>query len=248
LSVQAFSQRGIFDGATTGAARTLVIDLGTTAEELKASMGNTSNGASDKLYGANLINLDLRSLNTTNTVTVMLLNTTGSSLIEGRDDVGGNGLVTAIPLVNGSAPQQLTLMNATTAGTDNGAGSGSTYDEIIKAIFDMDDTDKIGLAITAESGGWTFGSDEAIVVDIFSFGYKDDGVQSSERVANQIIRIEAEETGDNTSTFEGSLEYIMVNQLNIQDVNTFTGITPIADDPSFIVIEDLTDEDAPRVS
>ena len=55
-------------------------------------------------------------------------------------------------------------------------------------------------------------------------------------------------TGDNTSTFEGSLEYIMVNQLNIQDIDTFAGITPIADDPSFIVIEDLTDEDSPRVS
>jgi hypothetical protein len=30
--------------------------------------------------------------------------------------------------------------------------------------------------------------------------------QSSERVSNQIIRVEVEESGDNTSTFEGSLE------------------------------------------
>ena len=87
-----------------------------------------------------------------------------------------------------------------------------------------------------------------IAVDFFSFGFTDDGVQSSERIANQIIRIEAEETGDDTSVFEGSLEYVMVNQLNILDSETYTGISPIADDPSFIVIEDLTDEDAPRVS
>ena len=40
----------------------------------------------------------------------------------------------------------------------------------------------------------------------------------------------------------------MVNQLNILDSETYTGISPIADDPSFIVIEDLTDEDAPRVT
>ena len=87
-----------------------------------------------------------------------------------------------------------------------------------------------------------------IVVDFMSFGYLDDGVQGSERIADQIIRIEAEETDDGTGVFEGSLEYIMVNQLNIRDQDTFDGVTPNSDAPSFIVIEDLTDEDAPRVS
>ena len=92
------------------------------------------------------------------------------------------------------------------------------------------------------------GLDDAIVADFFSFGFSDDGVEASERVANQIIRLELEETGDNTSTFEGSLEYTMVNQLNILDADTYEGLSPIADDPTFIVIEDLTDEDAPRVN
>ena len=87
-----------------------------------------------------------------------------------------------------------------------------------------------------------------IVVDFMSFGYVDDGVQGSERVANQIIRIEAEETDDGTGIFEGSLEYIMVNQINIRDVATFDDVDPITDAPVFIVIEDLTDEDSPRVS
>ncbi len=90
---------------------------------------------------------------------------------------------------------------------------------------------------------------EAIVADFFSFGFINDGRESDERIANQIIRIEAEETGDNTSTFEGSLEYIMINQLNINLMNPLTlGLSPIANDPSFIVIEDLTDEDSPRVN
>lgn len=87
-----------------------------------------------------------------------------------------------------------------------------------------------------------------IVVDFMSFGYLDDGVQGSERIADQIIRIEAEETDDGTGVFEGSLEYIMVNQLNIRDQETFDGVTPNSDAPTFIVIEDLTDEDAPKVS
>ena len=30
--------------------------------------------------------------------------------------------------------------------------------------------------------------------------------------------------------------------------STYTALTPIADDPTFIVIEDLTDEDAPRIN
>jgi hypothetical protein len=40
----------------------------------------------------------------------------------------------------------------------------------------------------------------------------------------------------------------MVNQLNIYSNSTYTGISPIADDASFVVIEDLTDEDSPRVN
>ena len=90
--------------------------------------------------------------------------------------------------------------------------------------------------------------DYPVVVDFFSFGFTDDGVQASERFANQIIRIEAEESGDNTNTFEGALEYVMVNQINIQELDTFAGITPIADDPTFIVMEDYTDEDDVRVT
>ena len=246
LTVQPFSQRGIFADATVDAgSRSLFIDLATTAKELKASLGDTSNGATDKLYGANLLNIDLRSLNSTNSWTVLLLNSSNTILDATDKNLGSAGAVTAIPLVNGSDALALTLMNGTTAINEG------TYDEVISAIFDMDDDDNIGLAITSTrstGGPFTLEADEAITVDFLSFGYSDDGVQSSERVANQIIRIEAEESGDNTSSFEGSLEYVMINQLNIQDVDTFSGIAPIADDPSFIVIEDLTDEDSPRVS
>jgi hypothetical protein len=87
-----------------------------------------------------------------------------------------------------------------------------------------------------------------VVADVFGFGFVDDGVETSERVANQIIRLELEETGDNTSTFEGTLEYTMVNQLNIGNAATYEALSTIADDPTFIVIEDLTDEDSPRVN
>ena len=111
----------------------------------------------------------------------------------------------------------------------------------------LPDDANIGIAFLFANGAVPQGT-TPIAVDFFSFGFTDDGVQASERTANQIIRIEAEETADNSSTFAGSLEYVMVNQINIMDPETYTGISPIADDPSFIVIEDLTDEDAPRVT
>jgi len=63
-----------------------------------------------------------------------------------------------------------------------------------------------------------------------------------------IVRIEAEETGDNTSIFEGSLEFVTLNQLNILSASTYTGLTTIGDDPTFVVHQDLDDEEAPRVN
>ena len=114
------------------------------------------------------------------------------------------------------------------------------------------DANNVGVAIihSSDTTNYITTTDDVdpIAVDFLSFGYTNDGFEADERIANQIVRIEAEESGDNTSTFEGSLEYIMVNQINILDASTYTGLTTIADDPGFIVIEDLTDEDAPRVN
>ncbi|MGH9909811.1 MAG: hypothetical protein ACRD32_04150, partial [Nitrososphaerales archaeon] len=54
--------------------------------------------------------------------------------------------------------------------------------------------------------------------------------------------------GDNTSTFVGSAEFTMLNQLNILNRVTYTNLRTIDDEVTFIVHEDLTDEDAPRIS
>jgi hypothetical protein len=79
---------------------------------------------------------------------------------------------------------------------------------------------------------------DPFVIDFFSFG---------DKVNNAIYRMELEESGDNTSIFEGSIDYIMTNQLN-QLAGTYDGIATISDAIIIIVTEDLTDEDAPRVN
>ena len=87
-----------------------------------------------------------------------------------------------------------------------------------------------------------------IVIDFLSFGYENDGEASDERIANQIIRLELEESDSDTASLEGTLEYIMINQLNIDDQDTYEGLTTISDAVSFIVIEDRTGSRAPSVT
>ena len=92
------------------------------------------------------------------------------------------------------------------------------------------------------------GTDYPIVLDFLSFGFENNGEASDERIANQIIRLLLEESDDNTASLEGTLEYIMINQLNIDDLGTYQGLTTIDDEVSFIVIEDLTGSSAPSVT
>ena len=137
-----------------------------------------------------------------------------------------------VPIASGAGLQGLILLNGTTFGA-------LPANTTLVADFTLN---------TSGTGFLDNGVQLPVVADVFGFGFLNDGLEDEERIANQIIRIEAEETGDNTSTFEGSLEYTMINQLNILDAETYTGLSPIADDPSFIVIEDLDDEESPRVN
>ena len=120
------------------------------------------------------------------------------------------------------------------------------HTHVMTAINNLDNDDKIGLLIKYTADGDNM--KDPIVADFFSFGFKNDGITADDRIHNQIVRLELEETGDNTDTFIGGLEYVMLNQLNILDESTYTGLSPISDEPTFIVMEDLTDEDSPRVN
>ncbi len=267
VNVTSFGQIARIQATNTGLLATnpdsIVIDLKTTMSELRNSIGNTDTGATDRLRGFNYLNLDVRSFNSTGTFNVYLLNST-SDIINTQRALGGQTVTAgaaggansgspqpgadnlgSLNLVAGVKPQSLTSINGTNTNGTN----------IATALFDTTKapaTHKIGLLIqhVGDTTNVISQSDaiDPIVVDFFSFGFINDGMEANERVANQIVRIELEESGDNTSTFEGSLEYVMVNQLNILAQATYDGLTPIADDPTFIVIEDLTDEDAPRVN
>ena len=79
-----------------------------------------------------------------------------------------------------------------------------------------------------------------ILFDVFTFGQAEDGT----RYNDAIYRLEAEETGTNTGIYSGTLEYVMLNQINIFKPSTFTGLDTIGVALDIIVAEDMTDEDA----
>jgi len=225
LTVQKFSQRALLSSSSATVVDTIAFDLKTTASDLQSTVLDK-----DVLRGFSFLNIDVRSLGFTGPYDVYLLNNTA-----GTDIIGANGTLTpttfSFVVGNGVNAQSLTqLSNAT-----------------VDYIQSLDSSDQVGLAIVATTGAAP-NAEDAVVADFFSFGFTDDGLNKDERIANQLIRIEAEESGDNTSTFVGTLEYTMINQLNILDPATYSNLRTIADDPTFIVIEDLDDEESPRVN
>jgi hypothetical protein len=247
MTVTSFSEIGVVgslvspdavDNAITS-AEGVVIDLETSLEELQATISD--NRAGTGFNGFNFFNYDIRSLDPAqNSVHVYLLNDTSNTGI--INDATGNWQTESVAttdnsiviVVNGSAQGYVTLDDVLTKASLFDAVANTAANQAIGLLFysGVDNPDS-----TDDLGGFNLDGSDAIIADFFSFGFTDDGVQASERISNQIIRIEAEESGDNTSTFNGSLEYVMMNQLNIIDESTFLGITPIANDPSFIVIE-----------
>jgi len=80
---------------------------------------------------------------------------------------------------------------------------------------------------------------KAFAADVFSFGAG---------VNNAIYRLQLEESGVNTATFEGTVEYTMLNQLGINLDSTYTTLPTISSDITIIVEQDMTDEDSPRIN
>jgi len=87
-----------------------------------------------------------------------------------------------------------------------------------------------------------------ITADFTRYGISDDGEAQNERFNDAIYRLELEETGDNTATFTGTLEYLMLNQENVNKTATYKAISPINSKAVMIVGDDLLREDSVRAN
>ncbi len=111
------------------------------------------------------------------------------------------------------------------------------------------DAESVDIMLDFGSATLDNGMTYPVAVDLFSFGQMGDGVAASERINNAIYRLELEESGDNTGVFEGTMEYTMLNQINVRDRNTYLdNLDTISDTINLIVHNDLTDEDSVRVN
>ena len=76
-------------------------------------------------------------------------------------------------------------------------------------------------------------------LEIFTFGADEN---------HAIYRALLEETGDGTAVFEGTVEYMMLNQLNVDDSSIHTGITTLDDELVIILNDGYTGTSAPTVT
>ena len=76
-------------------------------------------------------------------------------------------------------------------------------------------------------------------LEIFTFGADEN---------HAIYRALLEETGDGTAVFEGTVEYTMLNQLNVDDSSMHTGITTLDDELAIILNDGYTGTSAPTVT
>ena len=210
--------------------------------DLRNTLIDTSDGTE---HGVNMLNYNVESLGA-NLESIEIISGKAIGVLDVDAAAGG--------AVNVNVLGNTVDINATKGTTSGYINISDLLEEGIGGDRTMIDRIQPGaflqLRLNFEAGTLNIDAGEKypIVVDFFSFGYENDGEASDERIANQIIRLELEESGDNQGTFEGTLEYVMINQLNIIDPATYEGLIPVGTDVIFAVIEDLTGGDAPSVT
>jgi len=127
-----------------------------------------------------------------------------------------------------------------TVAATSGGNSGYVALGAIKDVGFTDLVESSAIAINFTEGHTTLATvDDYLYADIFTFG---------DRNNNAIYRFLLEESDDNSATFEGDVEFVMLNQINNDLVGTYSGITATSDSITIIVHEDMTDEDSPRIN
>ena len=154
-----------------------------------------------------------------------------------------NDAPTAIRLEDTSGDDLATVTTTATSGTlkvtqaaDHTAAAIGT-DQYLRANFTT--------TVNDQGPGAFIEANDKFYFDIISFG---DGTTASDRVNNSIYRMEVKESDDNTSIFTGTIEFVLLNQLNVDSETVFLNIDTIDRNVKIIVHEDLTDEDSPRVN
>ena len=94
----------------------------------------------------------------------------------------------------------------------------------------------------------TAGTAYPITMDFVTFGQSNDGVTAGDRHNNSIYRLEVDEVDTNGGIFVGELDFIMLNQINVNQTSTYNNTKTDHEENRIIVHNDLTDEDEIRIN
>jgi len=216
----------IIDTTKDGSYETFSVNLGVSSSTLSSLLLDSSESSTD---GTNWINYDLRSfendleLSDFNDTTFSLyfgtLSSTTPILIVDKGDISSaQGFI------------QIDDSDVTAIASNNG-------NVFLVIDFDSSNDDSGMITVSSET------NNQPIVLDFFSFG-----LQNDNSINNSIYRFELEETLDNSSIFDGTIEYAVTNQLNILDPNFIQTIQTIDDEIKIIVTDRLIDEEGIAIS
>lgn len=215
----------------------MIIDLHTSMQKLKLTIHNSVPGNSENFKGFNFLNYDIRSLGITTggvikNIEVFLAHHTGP-ISDGTDSLASG--VKLVSIANSTSLQDFINLNVTSSKVANPV----LVNHNLFAIPDADNTGLVFIFKTSAPIEFDAIDERPVVIDFFSIGLIGDGTQATQRVNNGIYRFELEETGDNTGVFTGTNQYLMLNQLNIFDPNTYSSLRTISHDVYFPVIQDM---------
>ena len=194
------------------------MNLGVSATTLQNLLIRTSAGD----QGTNWVNYDFRSIQ--NQLGLSDFSDTTISLSFGIADPTPVTLVSPANMTGSKGFVQLPTSAVNAIATKSGTA-------FLVINFDTSANGSPSASISSET------DTQPIVFDLFSFGRK-----NNVDVANGIYRFELQETGSNSGTFVGTMEYTIANQLNQFDANVIKTLRTIDDDVKFFVNQRLIDE------
>jgi hypothetical protein len=229
----------------------LLVDLKTNVGMLRGTIHDPRPGNAEHFKGFNFFNYDVNSIEfqgSTYPITVkifLVYNTQGWGILGNNNTpLTGNHYFN---LVNSSSLGEFVNLNQTVPGVVDS-------NKLNSLLFSnkIPNSASLGLLFSFGTTGDTLKTrGQPIVADFGSAGILGDGKLNSQRINNAILRPLLEETGDNTGTFVGQLQYVPLNQLNIFDPASY-GPAPfgIPSPVRFAAIQDMLQSlgTAPTVS
>ncbi|MFQ5782066.1 MAG: peptidase [Nitrosopumilus sp.] len=210
---------------TNGSYEMVSVNLGITASSLSSILLDVSESNTD---GTNWINYDLRSFE--NDFGISDFSDTSFTLSFGTL---GTSSITIVDADDISSSQGFIQIDDSDV-ADIADESGTVF-----LVIDFDSSSNNVGVITISNET----NDQPIIFDLFSFG-----LQNDQSINNSIYRFELEETLDNSSIFEGTIEYAVTNQLNILDSNFIQTTQTIDDEIKIIITNRLIDEEGIAIS